>query len=320
MNPASNARANSPRGLVLIMIAALLWGTVGVTTKAIFILADTTALSVGFFRLAIASPVLLMTCWLTLGRRTFRIEPRDLALMLLIGAMLALYQVCFFAAIQHVGVAVAVLVTLCTAPVIIAMLAALLLREPVTVSVVLALAGALTGTVMLIWTDSGAAEIRRDTVIGVLLALGAAFGYALITLCSRRLAGRYHPIQAMTIGIGAGALMLLPFALSSGLVITYSPAGWGLLLHLGIVPTALAYALFLAGMRSTTATVAGIVTLIEPLAGTALAWLLFGERLGPLGLFGAALLLGAIGLLYRDGKQSSRHASIMRVQSDSDIV
>jgi DME family drug/metabolite transporter len=66
------------------------------------------------------------------------------------------------------------------------------------------------------------------------------------------------------------------------------------------VPTALAYVCFLAGMRHTTATVATIATLIEPLTSTTLAWLLFGERLGPLGLLGGALLLGAIGLLYRD--------------------
>ncbi len=57
-----NTYAQAHRGLVLILIAALLWGTVGVATKTIYTLADTTALSVGFLRLAIATPVLLLAC------------------------------------------------------------------------------------------------------------------------------------------------------------------------------------------------------------------------------------------------------------------
>jgi DME family drug/metabolite transporter len=47
-------------------------------------------------------------------------------------------------------------------------------------------------------------------------------------------------------------------------------------------------------MRSTPATVASVLTLVEPLTATILAVVLFGERLGALGLLGGALLLGAI--------------------------
>src|SRR5918912_468729 len=107
-----DTRADSRRGLLLIVLAAALWGTVGIATKAIYGLAETNPLSIGFFRLAIAAPALLLACWRTLGRRMFQIAPRDLGLMLLIGAALALYQVCYFAAIARVGVAIAVLVTL----------------------------------------------------------------------------------------------------------------------------------------------------------------------------------------------------------------
>lgn len=127
-------------------------------------------------------------------------------------------------------------------------------------------------------------------IIGVLLALGAALGYAVTTLCSRTLAGRYHPLQSLTIGFGAGAVVLLPFTLSTGFVVSYPLVCWVLLVYLGLIPTALAYVLFFGGMRHTTATTASIATLLEPLTSTALAWLLFGERLGSLGLLGAVLL------------------------------
>jgi drug/metabolite transporter, DME family len=310
VNTNIDARAGSRRGLLLILLAALLWGTVGVATKGLYILSDTNALSIGFFRLAFATPVLLAACWHTLGRRAFRVAPRDLGPIMLIGVMMALYQVCYFAAIARVGVAVAVLVTLCTAPVLVALLAPLLLRERLSGAALPALVCALVGTAMLVWIDPGEVGLRRDTVIGVLLALGSALGYAVMALCSRALAGRYHPLQPISIGFGVGMLVLLPFALTSGMTVVYPLAGWLLLLHLGLLPTALAYVLFLAGMRHTTATVASIVTLVEPLISTLLAWLLFGERLGPLGALGAALLLGAIGLLYWGAARPSVRRSL----------
>lgn len=297
MNSHLDTRSGARRGLLMIVLAAVMWGTVGVATKGLYGISETNALSIGFFRLILSTPVLLLACLATLGRRAFRIAPRDLALMMLIGVAMALYQVCYFASIARVGVAIAVLITLCTAPVMVALLSALFLRERLTGTVLLALVCALGGTAMLVWIEPGGET--RDTLGGVLLALCSAFGYTVITLCSRGLAGRYHPLQPITVGFAAGALMLLPFALVAGLVVAYPALGWALLLHLGLIPTALAYVLFLAGIRHVSATVATVATLIEPLTATLLAWLLFGERLGPLGLLGAALLLGAIALLFR---------------------
>jgi DME family drug/metabolite transporter len=318
MNILLNARARLRHGLPLIIIAAALWGTVGVATRAIYGLAETNALSIGLFRLAIAAPVLWVACWGALGRRALRVARRDLALMLLMGAVTALYQVCYFAAIARVGVAIAVLVTLCTAPVLVALLSAALLRERLGAPVLAALLCALVGTVLLV--DVGEVGRARGQLLpGLLLSLGSAFGYAVITLCSRALAGRYHPLQPITIGFTAGAIMLLPFALVAGLVVTYPTQGWALLLYLALVPTALAYGFFLAGIRSTTATAASIVTLVEPLISTALAWLLFGERLSPLALVGALLLLGAIVLLQRGRpRPHEEHRNPSVVAEDSD--
>jgi DME family drug/metabolite transporter len=299
-----DARAEARHGLLLIIVAAIMWGTVGVATKAIYGLADTNPLSIGFFRLALSVPALILASVYTAGDQTFRTTWRDLGLMLLIGAMMALYQVCYFAAIPRVGVAVAVLITLCTAPVIVALISTFLLREQLTQAVLTALVCALFGTILLVVSQPGDnGSIEGQTLTGVLLALGSSLGYSVVTLCSRSLAGRYHPLHPITIGFAVGAIFLLPFALVTGFVVHYPPEAWALLLHLGLIPTALAYVLFLGGIRHTTATVASIVTLLEPLVSTALAWWLFGERLGWIGGVGAALLLGAIGLLYREGKK-----------------
>ncbi len=289
------------RGLLLVAMAAISWGTVGIASKAIYeLLGDSTfavSLSMSFFRLALSVPPLFLACWYLLGMRTLHILRSDLKWIGLIGLAMALYQVCYFAAIARIGVTVAVLVALCLAPVIVVLLSAGFLGERVTPRVLVALGGALVGTILLIGPPQSVAT-SPQMLQGVGLAVGAACSYAIITLCSRLLAGRYHPLQPIAIGFGIGAVLLLPFVFIAGLVITYPPAGWIWLLHLGLVPTALGYTLFLAGMRYTTATVASITTLLEPLTSALLAWIIFDERLGFLGVIGALLLLGTMVLLY----------------------
>jgi DME family drug/metabolite transporter len=292
------ARKQPTRGLPVLALSAALWGTVPVAAEGIYRLAETNPLSVGFFRLALSLLILVPTSLVSVPAGQWRVPRRDLLRLLLFGAGMALYQVCYFAAIPRVGVTIAALVTLCTAPVMVALLAALFLGESLSRRVLLAMAGAISGTVLLVGVRPPQAGGSQQLLGGVLLALGAAFGFALVVLITRFLTWRYHALQLITTGMGSGALLLLPFALGTGLALSYPPAGWALLLYLGLVPTALGYILFFYGLRFTPATVASIVNLLEPLASTVLAWYLFQERLGPTGLLGAALLLLAMFVLY----------------------
>jgi drug/metabolite transporter, DME family len=63
------------------------------------------------------------------------------------------------------------------------------------------------------------------------------------------------------------------------------------------MPTALAYTLFTLGMRTTKATVATIVTLLEPFTAVILAFVLFREQPSATAIFGGVLLIAAIVLL-----------------------
>ena len=301
MNSGAISRAIPRHGLPLILLAGVLWGTSGVTTKLIYGLAETTPTSVAALRLALGAPVLLLVSWRTPGWRDFNITRFDLALMVLAGTAMGISQVCYFSAISQVGVAVATLVTVCTAPVLVALLSAALLRERLTPAVLGALACALLGTVLLVDVGANHAGPQTNAAEGILLAVAAGFGSALLLLASRRLAGRCHPLQSIAIAVTVGATLLLTAsAITTGVAVSYPLAGWGLLLYLGLVPTALAYGLFFHGMRRATATVASIGALAEPLTSSALAMLIFGERLGALGLLGAMLLIGTMLFLYRN--------------------
>ena len=218
MSSVSAARPDGRSGLLLIIGAAILWGTVGVSTRALFTLADTAPLSVAFCRLALSLPALAVALVGSTGLRgqtRVLTKPAHAGAMVLIGVMLALYQVCFFGALQRVGVAVATLVTLCAAPVLVAMLSALVLRERLTARPMVALGAALVGTALLA-SPGQRPDAGGDALLGVVMALGSALGYALMALLSRSVARHYQPLLTVTVGFGVGALILLPAMLVDG--------------------------------------------------------------------------------------------------------
>lgn len=293
-------------GLTLITLASLTWGTIGVAVSLLYGVAATNPFSVGLLRLLIAAPALLLMSRALLGADFLRVERRHLPAMALIGAAFAGYQLCYFAAIPRLGVAAAVMINICSAPIFTAVLASLFLRERLEPATLLALVGAVAGTAMLV---GGAPQASGAALwSGTALALGAGLCYSLVALGGKLVAPFYHPLQPITIAFTLGALLLLPPALAGGLVLSYPPAGWMLLLYLGLVPTALAYGLYLRGLGLVPATVAATVTLLEPLGSTLLAVLLLGERLAPLGIAGAALLLASMALLYRGQGPERRQA------------
>ena len=98
-------------GLVLIAIAAASWGTTGATMTLLSREAAVSPLLVGWSRLAIAAPVLVLAAAVVgrLGARHPSLRPwpslADLPLCAALGLAMAAYQVCYFRAVTLVGVA-----------------------------------------------------------------------------------------------------------------------------------------------------------------------------------------------------------------------
>jgi DME family drug/metabolite transporter len=290
-------------GLLLIAVAAVSWGTTGATMTLLSREAAASPLLVGWSRLAIAAPVLVLAAALTArpggpdaARRPWP-SPTDLPLCAALGLAMAAYQLCFFRAVTLVGVAAAALLAICSAPLLIAILAALFLGERLTPLVRLSLGMAVAGTALLVVGPRGLGEVAGRFGLGALLALGAGVSYAVYAVAAKGLLARVTPLAVSAITFALAAAFLAPALLVEPAPTRVIAAGWPLLLYLGLGPTAVAYALFTTGLNRVSATVAGIVSLLEPLTATTLGLLVFGERLGALGTAGALLLLAALTLL-----------------------
>lgn len=279
-----------------VVCASVSWGTVGLVNQLLYGFGATNALSLAFLRLGIALPLFVLAGLVTLRARLFHVQWRDLCLMALMGSLLALSQACYVAAIASAGVSISTLIAICAAPVVVAVLETLFTREHPTPMTLVALIGALSGTALLVAarTPMGAGHVSLS---GAVLACLSAGGYAGFVFCGRWLTSRYHPLQISAAAFGAGSLLLLVCASSTGLVLAYPVGGWLLLLYLGVVPTALGYGLFQIGIRSLSATMASILTMCEPLTAAILARVLLGEELGMFGLLGAGCMLGAMAII-----------------------
>jgi DME family drug/metabolite transporter len=299
--------ASPARGFLLVVLAALCWGTSGITGDLVADRTDLDPLDVAWHRMAIGAAVLLAVHLLTRRRQAAPGTPltRSLRWRLVgVGGGLAVYQSAYFAAVATAGVSIATLVALGLAPLLVAVGAAALGHGRPDRATGTALVVALAGLVLLVGVSAGG-DGGDAVLLGALAAVGCAVAYAGVVLLS---AGVPDGVPTTTAGFAAGAVLLTPVAVAAGLDLTGDPVALALLVYLGAVPSALAYGLFFTGVRAVPAAVASIVTLLEPLTATALAAVVLGERLAPTALAGGALMLGAVTALYlrRMGDSNSR--------------
>lgn len=253
-------------------------------------------LLVGFVRMAVAAPCLLVAARVAEGPWRLRSSPEGLA-CLGMGVCMAAYQIFYFSAVPLTGVAVTALLAICSSPLMIAALAALFLGERLTLKVYAALGMGVVGTGLLVVGPRGIGTISSAFLLGAALALGAGLSYAVYAVLAKASLARAAPLPLAALTFTVAALALAPVLLWEPKVAAPLATGWPLFLYLGLVPTAFAYALYTVGLRRTPATVAGIASLLEPLTATTLGVGVFGERLGLTGALGALLLLAAITFL-----------------------
>lgn len=290
-------------GLLLVSLAAISWGTTGATMALLARGASADPLLVGVMRLALASPILLAVARAREG--ALRLPAPRAALVA--GLCMSAYQVCYFLAVPRAGVALTALVAICSAPIMIALMASASLGERLAARTAVALAAGVAGTALLVLGPRGPAALTPGLLGGVALALGAGLAYALYAVVTKRGLGSAPPLGLAAVTFTIAALALLPaLLLVEGPLVSSLRLGWPLFLYLGAVPTAFAYALYTTGLTRVPATAAGLATLLEPLTATALGVVAFGEALGASGLIGAGLLLGALVSLVLAPKEAGR--------------
>lgn len=265
---------------------AAVWGSIGVIVREI----PEPATVIVFARVAIAAAGLGV--WMSLrpgGTAWTGLFTHRPARTVSQGVILAAHWVALFAAFQRAPVGTVVLITY-VAPVLVAMTAPRLLGERVSSRVLVALAVAAVGAVLVLGPGTEDAE-----GVGVLLAAIAAVLLAVLVINAKILSRQLDGVRLAFVQVSVATVTLVPVVALAGRGWP-SPASIGWLLLLGLVHTAAALVVYFWALARMPATSASVLTYLEPAAGVVFAWWLLGEQPSAATLTGGGLIVVA-GLL-----------------------
>jgi len=185
-----------------------------------------------------------------------------------------------------------------TGPLWIALLAPLVLREPLRARTLLGLALALAGVAGIMGVQAGQADSLGGSASGNLIVLASSVAAGLYTVLGKRLAQRYAPLTFCALSCLGGAVASLPLAaweMTTGLLWP-TPLGWLLLGYLGVLVTFVGFGVWFWGLRALPAARAGALMFLQPVSGLILASLLLNEQPTPSFVLGCTLVLAGVAL------------------------
>ncbi|HWP38677.1 MAG TPA: DMT family transporter, partial [Gemmatimonadales bacterium] len=238
-------------GYLCALGAGSLWGTTGPLSTALYA-AGAELTGIGFWRIAVASLGFLVAG--AARRDLFRGDARLLAVALLGGgALVASFEVSYQFAIAGAGVAGAAAL-LYTAPVMVAILSAVLLKERVTATrVALAVAVTLGAAMTVRGGFGGLADPSSGpgTLAGVTGGLVAAASYAGTTVLARFIVPRLGILRFLALEIIGGTVILAVALPLAGFppALPPVPTAWLYVAALAVGTVLLANVLFFAAVR-----------------------------------------------------------------------
>ncbi|MEX2402092.1 MAG: DMT family transporter [Rhodothermales bacterium] len=255
-------------------------------------------LTIAVWRTTIAA-VLLLPVALVRSRDELReLNRRDLLLISVAGVLLGIHFVTWIESLYHTTVASAsVLVT--TAPIFLAILGYVFLDERlsrrVTSAILLAVAGA-----VLIGLGDASGESARAPLLGNSLALTASLVFSIYLLVGRVVRQKtswvayVFPLYAV-----AGLTALIAAIALDTPLLGFSPSFYLLCLAMAVGPQLFGHGSFNYAIRYMPAAMLGLLSLIEPVAASILAFVLFDEVPGALAISGMVVVLCAIAFAIR---------------------
>jgi len=275
---ALDARRTERRGQAYVALAAVAWSTAGVLQRQLTLDTATqlagraliAALALAVF-VAVAERGRVLDAWRSIGLAGVGVA-----------ACLAVASGAFIAALNHTTVA-RVLFIQAVSPVLAALLARALLREPVTRRTAVAMAVAFAGVGLMLGAP-GAGNATGD-LLALLMAL--AFALALVITRHRR-------DVSMAPATCLAQLMLLAAFLPLSDPGDVGGDDLAALAALGVGQMALGLALLTIGARLISAAQVALISLLEVVLGPLWVWLATGEEPGTATLLGGAIVIVAI--------------------------
>ncbi|HVG62706.1 MAG TPA: DMT family transporter [Hyalangium sp.] len=202
-----------------------------------------------------------------------------------------LYQLCFMVGMSHTTAANSALLG-AASPVLVPLLAGVLGLDKMTRSILLALALAVPG--MLLVVSSRGPSMSAETQLGDLLILAGSTCWALYTVGLRSLSSELSPLRitAMTMLTGAPGAVLagLPTVLRLE-PSSIGPGAWAGMIYSALIPLVFGYFIWNRSVQQVGSSRTALYITGMPVVAALTAWAVRGERPTPIQAVGATLIL-----------------------------
>ena len=281
-------------GNILIIIAGLFWGSMGIFVRHLNGLGFT-SIQVACLRLTIAG-ILFALILLIKDPKGFKISPRDIPLFLALGLVSILFfTCCYFTAIRLMTMSTAAIL-LYTSPIWVMILAIIFLKEKITLQKIIALILAFAGCVLV----SGFGG--KVSVTGILVGLGSGLGYGLYSIFGTFALKKYSPLTVTCYTFliaGLGSIVVSdPVDLAAKISSVDNKLSlFGFVLLTSVVTAVIPFLLYTLGLNMITAGKAAVLATVEPAAATLFGFFVMKETVGPVAIAGIILVFAAIIIL-----------------------
>jgi drug/metabolite transporter (DMT)-like permease len=290
------------RGYVMVATAATLFAVNGSVSKVV-LGSGLSSLELAQIRNTCAA-ILFLVFLLAVAPSRLRVGRRELAFLVAFGLVgIALVQWLYFVAIEHLPVGVALLIEF-TAPLFVALFARFVYHEQIRRRIWVAVAMCLTGLTLVVELWSGVAF----STVGVTAALLGAFALTAYLLMAERERRHRDAASLSFYGFLFAALLwavinpLWNFPWDTlgkdvslqGNLSEYSAPVWALVGFVVVIGTMVTFSLLVGALRHISATKASIVSSLEPVVATVIAWAWLGETFGVTQLIGGAVVIAGI--------------------------
>ena len=283
--------SNRTTGTLQMIAAMLISGTIG----WFVVRSGQPVIELLFWRCAFGAATLLVVCALT-GSLFGKFTLKHLGWATLGGAAIVLNWLLIFEAFSRASISVAIAVYN-TQPFMLVALGAIFFSERITATKLMWLGIAFAGVLLIVQArPSTAAYAGADAayISGVLMALGAAFLYAIAAIVTKKLGDMPAHLIAL-IHVCVGTVMLAPFADLANLP-TDSRA-WADFVVMGAVYTGLVFALLYGAIQKLPTHSVGALSFLYPIFAMVVDFAAFDHKLKPLQFVGsAAILIAAAGM------------------------
>lgn len=276
------------RGTIEMTSAMAILGTIG----WFVIRSGQSVIDVVFWRCVFGAATLLVVC-AALGLLRGGITPRRAGVAAVGGVAIVVNWLLLFGSYAHASISVATAVYN-TQPFMLVAFGVLFFSERLTPTKLLWLGVAFGGLLLIVQAPPDAGYVGTNYALGIVMALGAAFFWAVAAVITKKLAGTAPHLIAL-IHVCVGGVMLAPFANLTDL--PTDGGTWATLVTVGAVHTGLLYILMYSAVQKLPTYLQGSLSFLYPVVAIFVDFAAFGHRLQPTQLFGAAtILIAAVGM------------------------